>query len=230
MFVSLVIPVFREEGNIEKNLEEIERKVKTNPKEVLIVYDNEDDPTVAAVNRCRDRFSFPVALLKNAYSRGALNAIKTGLEASHSTYVLVTMADLSDDYAKVDEMVTLAETGYDIVCGSRYAKHGKVYGGPFFKQFLSRFAGLFLHYAAGIPTRDITNSFRLYRKEMLRGIHIESTGGFELGMEITVKAFKKGYRIGEVSCAWWDRSSGKSKFRFWKWLPHYLRWFFYALF
>lgn len=227
--LSLIIPVFHEEGNIEKNLRAIEEKINTLKKEVLIVYDFENDPTLVVVNKCKDKFSFPVTLFKNRYGGGALNAIKTGLEAAQSKYCLVTMADLSDDYEKVDTMVALAEDGYDIVCGSRYTKEGKVYRGPFFKQLLSRCAGLSLYYLVGIPTHDITNSFKLYRKEIFDHIPIESTGGFELGMEITVKAFKKGYKIGEVPCSWWDRSFGKSKFRLWKWLPHYLRWFMYAL-
>lgn len=57
---------------------------------------------------------------------------------------------------------------------------------------MSKFAGLSLHYLAGLPVHDVTNSFKLYRKSFLNEVKIESTGGFELGLELVVKAFKSG--------------------------------------
>ena len=102
---------------------------------------------------------------------------------------------------------------------------GKQYGGPFLKGLFSRVAGVSLHWLAGIPTHDISNSFKLYRRTILETIAIESAGGFEIGMEITVKAFLQGYKIAEVPTTWTDRSAGASNFKLWKWLPHYLRWY-----
>ena len=58
---------------------------------------------------------------------------------------------------------------------------------------------------------------------------IESKGGFDVAMEITVKAFKKGYPICEVPVTWKDRTAGKSKFKLWRWLPYYLKWYLYAI-
>jgi len=139
------------------------------------------------------------------------------------------MADLSDDYGVVDSMCGLIAEGYDIVCGSRYMKGGKQIGGPFLKRTLSRCAGLSLHYLFGVPTRDVTNNFKLYDKALLDELVIESQGGFEVAMEITVKAFTKGYPICEVPAVWLDRRAGKTRFRLWKWLPHYLKWYFYAM-
>jgi dolichol-phosphate mannosyltransferase len=63
---------------------------------------------------------------------------------------------------------------------------------------------------------------------MVRSFTIESRGGFELNLELTVKAFLAGYRIAEVPSTWRDRTSGESRFRLWKWLPLYLHWYFYA--
>ncbi len=107
-------------------------------------------------------------------------------------------------------------------------KGGRLVGGPFFKQALSRISGLTLHYLRGIPTHDATNSFKLYDAAMVRELSIESVAGFELGLELTVKAFLNGYRIAEIPSTWRDRSAGTSKFRLFKWLPHYLKWYFYA--
>ena len=55
------------------------------------------------------------------------------------------MADLSDEMTQVDHMYALYLQGFDLVCGSRYMKGGKLIGGPFFKQLLSRISGLTLH-------------------------------------------------------------------------------------
>jgi glycosyltransferase involved in cell wall biosynthesis len=169
----------------------------------------------------------PIELLKNP-SGGVAFAIKTGLRSACGDCLLVTMADLSDDYSIVDRMYQLMMQGYDIVCGSRYMKDGKQIGGPFFKRQLSRTAGLTLKYLAGLPVHDATNSFKLYRKSMTDSINIESENGFEIGMEILVKAHFAGFRVTELPCTWTDRQAGKSRFRIFKWAPKYLRWYFYA--
>ena len=102
---------------------------------------------------------------------------------------------------------------------------GKHEGGPMFKGFLSKMAGLSLHLLAGIPTHDATNSFKLYSKNLLEKISIESIGGFELGIEIAVKAYMGGFKITEVPSEWHDRVEGESHFKLWKWLPHYFHWY-----
>jgi hypothetical protein len=169
-----------------------------------------------------------LTLLRNAYGRGVTGAIKTGLEAVESGPVLVTMADLSDEMTQVDRMYELYLQGYDLICGSRYMRGGKLIGGPFFKQLLSRMSGLTLHYFRGVPTHDATNSFKLYDSQMVRELRVESVAGFELGLELTVKAFLNGYRIAEIPSVWRDRTAGTSRFRVMHWMPHYLKWYFYA--
>ena len=174
-------------------------------------------------------YPFEINLVLNTIGRGALNAIKTGMRTTTSGMVLVMMADSSDRLDVVDSMCALMSRGYDIVCGSRYMRGGRQNGGPLLKGLFSRTAGLSLHLLTRIPTHDVTNSFKLYRKSMLDRIEIESTGGFELGLEICVKAYDAGYRIGEVPSEWFDREDGQSNFRMWEWLPHYLYWYFWCI-
>jgi hypothetical protein len=64
---------------------------------------------------------------------------------------------------------------------------------------------------------------------VLAGIEIESRGGFAYSLEITAKAYAAGHKITELPSTWRDRSAGQSRFRLGAWLPHYLRWYFYAL-
>jgi hypothetical protein len=225
--LTIVCPVYHEQDNIERTLDEVRAKIKT-PHTTLIVYDKDDDPTVPVVERLLPKHP-DVKLLKNDLGRGVLNAIRKGfMQVPEDGACLVVMADLSDDLAKVDSMYALLEQGYDLVCGSRYMRGGKQLGGPPFKSFLSRLAGVTLHALAGLPTRDATNAFRMYRGKVLHAIPIESKGGFELSLEITVKAWRQGFRIGEVPSIWRDRTAGESRFKLWAWLPSYLKWYLLA--
>ena len=227
MTATIVIPVFNENENILKTLDAIAQKV-TGEYELVIVYDSEDDSTLTALDAA-PQLPLQVTRLRNLYGRGALNAIKSGMEYAKSKYVIVTMADLSDPPEVINAMIEQAEKEQsDIVCASRYMRGGKQIGGSFIKGMMSRCAGLSLHYLAGLPTHDPTNSFKLYRKEFLQKVTIESTGGFELGIELVVKAWKNGAKVTETPTTWQDRVGGKSNFQLRKWLPHYLHWYFAA--
>ena len=227
--VTIVIPVYNEGENICVALTAIQREVQGDYV-VAVVYDREEDTTLPALDRWEKESGNKVWRLRNKYGRGALNAIRTGLESADSEYVIVTMADLSDPPSVINDMIRNAdEEGADIVCASRYMRGGKQIGGPVLKGLMSRCAGLSLHLLAGLPTHDPTNSFKLYRKSFLDKMTIESTGGFELGLELVVKGWRQGYKVTEVPTVWTDRVEGKSNFKLWKWLPHYLYWYFAAL-
>lgn len=227
--LSLVCPVYNEADNISAQLDELAAKVHV-PAELVIVYDSDDDTTLPVVRARMPAFSMPIKLLRNAYGRGALNAVRSGLEAStHQTAVCVIMADLSDDIRVIDAMYALIENGtYDVVNGSRYMRGGRQIGGPPLKTFLSRAAGLSLHALCRIPTHDATNNFKMYRGSFLAATPIESAAGFEVGLELVVKAYVAGYRIGEVPSTWRDRVAGESRFDLIRWIPHYFKWYRYA--
>src|SRR5258706_3121504 len=104
-------------------------------------------------------------------------------------------------------------------------KGGHQVGGPLLKRLLSRAAGLSLHHLAGVPTHDPTNNFKLYRRTFLAATPIESSAGFELALELTVKATLAGARIAEVPTTWRDRTAGQSNFKLRKWLPPYRPWY-----
>ena len=108
------------------------------------------------------------------------------------------MADGSDEPHVVDPMVALARDGADVVAASRYMRGGHQIGGPPLKRLMSRTAGLTLHWFAGVPTHDPTNNFKLYSRRFLDTVTIESTAGFELALELTVKATLAGRRVAEV--------------------------------
>jgi dolichol-phosphate mannosyltransferase len=123
----------------------------------------------------------------------------------------------------------LADGGADVVAASRYMPGGRQIGGPRLKRLLSRVAGLSLHNVGGVATHDPTNNFKLYAKRFLDDVTIESEAGFELALELTVKAAIGGRRIAEIPTTWRDRTSGESNFRLRQWLPHYVRWYLVAM-
>jgi dolichol-phosphate mannosyltransferase len=225
----LACPVYNEAENVPALLERLAADVSV-PFELVVIYDRDDDNTLPVLAVLRPQTRFPIRCVKNHYGRGALNAVKTGLEVANGTAVAVIMADLADDLRTVDRMYALVEEdGYDLVVGSRYMRGGKQIGGPLLKGWLSRLAGWSFHLLTGIPTCDITNNFKMYRASFVHAVTIESEAGFEIAMELTVKAYAGGYRIIEIPSTWTDRVAGTSRFQLWKWIPHYLRWYRYGL-
>jgi dolichol-phosphate mannosyltransferase len=225
--LSIVIPVYNEPDNIGATLQRIEAEVRT-PHEVLVVYDFDADTTVPVVRSLQAELP-AVRLHRNDIGRGVLNAMKAGIAASVAPLVLITMADGSDEMDRVDQMVRLGQEGNAVVAGSRYMKGGGQVGGPLLKRLMSRAAGLSLHWVAGVPVHDATNNFKLYRRDFLDSVSIESTGGFELAIELTAKATRSRLPMAEVPTTWRDRTAGASRFRILAWLPKYLRWYFHAL-
>ena len=221
--LSIVMPVFKEGEAVEPILRAMTASVAA-PHEILVVYDFDEDPTVPVIERLA--LELPtVRGLRNELGRGVLNAMKAGIAASSGPYVLISMSDGSDEPHVVDSMVALARDGADVVAASRYMRGGRQVGGPPLKRLMSRTAGLTLHWFAGVPTHDPTNNFKLYSRRFLDTVTIESTAGFELALELTVKATIAGRRVAEVPTTWRDRTAGQSNFKLRKWLPHYLHWY-----
>jgi glycosyltransferase involved in cell wall biosynthesis len=225
--LAVVLPVYNEGAAVEPVLRGLHAGVRTSH-ELVVVYDFDGDTTVPVVAGLRAELPC-LRGLRNDLGRGVLNAMKAGIAGTDAPYVLISMADGSDEPAIVDEMVRLAQAGADIVAASRYMRGGRQVGGPRLKRLLSRLAGLSLHWFAGVPTHDPTNNFKLYSRAFLDRTPIESGAGFELALELTVKATIAGRTIAEVPTTWRDRTFGQSNFKLRKWLPHYLHWYLLAL-
>ena len=224
--LAVILPVYNEGDAVEPVLRGLAAAVAT-PHELVVVYDFDGDTTVPVIRRLEGEIP-GLRGLRNDLGRGVLNAMKAGIAGTDAPLVLVTMADGSDEPHVVDLMVGLARRGADVVAASRYMKGGRQVGGPRLKRMLSRTAGLTLHWFAGVPTHDATSNFKLYSRSFLDEVTIESTAGFELALELTVKATTMGRRVAEVPTTWRDRTAGASNFKLRKWLPNYLHWYLVA--
>lgn len=226
---SLVVPVYNEGANIAAFCREACTHLGDDC-EILICYDFDEDDTLPALEEIGDdQKPANIRLVRNDLGRGVRYAIEAGMRAAETPVVVVMMADLADDFSRVEEMVQRIEAGADVVCGSRYMRGGKQIGGPLLKKLMSRTAGVSLYWLAGVPTHDPTNSFKAYRREFLDEATIESEAGFCLGMELTVKAHFSGRRVEEIPAVWHDREEGESRFKVVGWTPHYLKWYFWSL-
>jgi dolichol-phosphate mannosyltransferase len=225
--LSIVVPVYNEGEAVDPVLRALSNAVAT-PHEILVVYDFDADTNVPVITR----LAADVPEIRghmNTLGRGVLNAMRSGIAASNGRYILISMADGSDEPHLVDPMMELARAGADVVSASRYMRGGRQIGGPPIKRLLSRAAGLTLHWFGGVKTHDPTNNFKLYSRRFLDSVTIESAAGFELALELTVKATLAGQRVAQVPTTWRDRTAGASNFKLRKWLPHYLHWYFAAM-
>jgi glycosyltransferase involved in cell wall biosynthesis len=227
--LSIVLPVYNEGEAVEPVLRAMAAGVAT-AHELVVVYDFDGDTTVPVIDRLVTSGEVPgLRGLRNDLGRGVLNAMKAGIAGTSAPYILISMADGSDEPRIVDAMVALARDGADVVSASRYMPGGRQIGGPRLKGLMSRTAGLTLHWFGGVATHDPTNNFKLYARRFLDATPIESRAGFELALELTVKATLAGRRVAEVPTTWHDRTAGQSNFHLRKWLPQYLRWYLVAL-
>ncbi len=226
--ISVVVPVYNERENIGACLRGLWGALRNVPHEILVCYDFDEDTTLVGIREMSDAPP-TLRLVKNNRGRGAANALRAGFDAAIGDVVVTTMGDLSDPPENIPKMAELMRRdNLAIVSGSRYMRGGSQSGGPLLKRTLSRWAGLSLNWIAGVGTKDATSNFRAYSKEFLKHAWDEERTGFEIALELTVKAHLKGQGVGEVPSTWTDRTAGESRFRLWKWMPNYLRWWFRA--
>lgn len=223
---SIVVPARNEGGQIGVFLERLEESVAT-PVEVLVVVDTPDDSTLIGIKTYKST-KLKVQGVVSKLPKGPANAIRYGISISSANVVVITMADGSDDPRVIDDLIRLIERGCAVAAASRYMAGGQQIGGPRFKKFLSKNSSRALWFLLGVGTHDSTNSFKAYSKTFISEVGIESNKGFEVGLELVAKAHRNRRMIAEVPTIWIDRMIGESNFQLRRWLPHYLRWFFYA--
>lgn len=136
-----------------------------------------------------------------------------GLEFATGNFIIIMDADFSHHPHHIPEFIAKQKSeNYDIVLGTRYAGDGGVYGWDFKRKLVSRGANLLSRVILRPNVSDVTGSFRLYKKEVLKRVILETKSkGYVFQMEMIVRAREAGYKIGEVPIAFVDRIYGDSK-------------------
>ena len=167
--LDIIVPVFREEGNISKTLQEISKISEINYR-ILVIYDFDEDPTLNEINQ---RFNkSEIICLKNKYE-GFNGAIKTGFENIQSKATLLYPADDHKNFNLISKMFNKFNEGYDIVCASRFIDGGSYEGAPLIKRLIVKFVSFTLTNFTSLPTKDATNGFRLFSKSIVEKFPID---------------------------------------------------------
>jgi glycosyltransferase involved in cell wall biosynthesis len=224
--LEIIIPIYNEGEKVIKLLNQFQVIIKTKFK-VLLCYDLHDDNIFNYVNELK-KFNFEVILVKNS-STGPCTAIKEGLYYGNSDCVIVYPADDLLNINILDQMYISFKNNNDIVVASRFIKGGSMKGCPLIKSILVRVASSTLYFFSSIPVKDASNGFRLFSRRLLNTVTVESKIGFAYSLELLAKCNRLKFKIAEIPAQWEERSEGSSRFKIFKWLLQYLRWYFYGL-
>lgn len=153
-------------------------------------------------------------------------ALKTGYAAvdKKAEYILSMDSDFIYNIPQVARLIEEVEKGYDGVIGSRYTKGGELTNYPFPKKVANRLFHLIAGILFNIKCKDLSNNFKLYKKEIFQKLPY-SSDDFAMNAETGILPIMRGYRIKEVPVSWIGRSSemGMSKFKIWKYGAGYIR-------
>ena len=209
----VVIPTYNERENIPRLLPLV---LEQDPRiEVLVIDDASPDGTgeaadrIAAGNPRVHTLHRPGKLgLGTAY----LDGFRWGIEREYD--VLFEMdADFSHDPAHLPQFLQAIER-FDLVLGSRYL-HGRVtvVNWPMGRLLLSWFANVYARVVTGLPVSDATGGFKCFRRKVLLAIDLDPVGseGYAFQIEMSLRAWRRGFAIGEIPIVFADRDIGESK-------------------
>ena len=206
----VVLPTYNERENLPSIVPAI---LAAAPQvDVLVVDDNSPDGTGALADALAAKDP-RVRVLHRARKEGLGRAYLAGFaEALSRGYgrILEMDADFSHDPARLPELLA---SGKDLALGSRYVEGGGTVNWGLGRRVLSKGGSLYARLILGIPVRDLTGGFKCFRRQVLESIDLASvrSTGYAFQIELTYRALKRGFSVGEVPIVFADRRVGKSK-------------------
>jgi dolichol-phosphate mannosyltransferase len=209
----VIVPTFNERQNIARIVETV---LAQDPRlSILVVDDDSPDGTgalvdeIAAANPRVHAIHRPRKMgLGTAYVAG----FRWALERDFA-FVFEMDADFSHDPAHLPQFLQAAADA-DVVLGSRY-RHGKVtvVNWPISRLILSYSANLYARAVTGLPLFDSTGGFKCFRRRVLEAIDLDAvqSNGYAFQIEMSFRAWKKGFHIVEIPIVFTDRTEGESK-------------------
>lgn len=215
MKLSIIIPAHNEESSIEETVLTFHDKLSAEkiPHEILVIEDNSKDKTEEILKALTKRVK-EVRYVNNKPPNGFGFAVRAGLDNFKGDCVAIVMADLSD---RPQDLITyyrkMVGGNYDAVFGSRFIKGGKTIDYPRFKLLLNRLTNTIIRILFGIRYNDVTNAFKLYRKETIEGLKPFLSHHFNLTVELPLKTIVRRYSYAVVPNHWTNRKAGESKLK-----------------
>ena len=215
MKLSVVIPAYNEEGSISETITTLHAVLESEKieHEIIIVNDNSKDNTLPILEELKKNIS-SLVYYTNKGPNGFGYAVRYGLERFSGDCVAIMMADLSDDPADLVRFYSeMLKGNYDCVFGSRWIKGAKVIDYPQPKKFINRFVNNLVSWSFGLKYNDLTNAFKLYKKETIHGLKPFLSPHFNITLEMSLKAIVRNYSYTYLPNSWQNRKSGESKLK-----------------
>lgn len=221
----VIIPTYNERPAVAAIVERVRRAVPA--ADVLIVDDASPDGTGALADALaaadpavhvlhRTAKQGLGAAYKHAYAwaleRGYTQLVQLDADGSHQPEQLpALLAAASTPHAA--KGATRGAPGADVVVGSRWVEGGAIVNWPKRRQLLSRGGSLYSRWMLGLPYRDITAGYRVFRADALRAIDLDAVHSHGYGFQVDMlwHAHRAGLSIVEVPITFVERSEGESK-------------------
>jgi dolichol-phosphate mannosyltransferase len=213
--LSLIIPAYNEEKNIENTVLAFFNELQKNniPHEILVVNDNSKDSTEEKLKNLRLTIS-SLRYINNEGPNGFGYAIRKGLDNYTGDCVAMVMADLSDNPKDLALFyMEMVNSNVDCIFGTRWSNGGRTYDYPKHKLILNRIFNNLIRLIFGIRYNDCTNAFKLYKRETIDGIKPILSPHFNLTVELPLKAIIRGFSYNVLPNTWRNRTFGKSNLK-----------------
>lgn len=208
----VIIPTYNELENMPKLIPAVLSQDEN--VHILIVDDNSPDGTAKFVEEQAAKNN-RVHLIKREKKTGLGTAYIAGFKyalQNDYNYILEMDADFSHDPSEIKNFLVAIKEN-DLVLGSRYINGVRVLNWPMRRLLLSFFASIYTRLITGLPVHDATGGYKCFRRRVLEAIDLEKvrSNGYSFQIEMTFKAYAKGFKIKEIPIVFVDRVKGKSK-------------------
>ena len=227
--LSILLPV-RNEGINLKIMLKILRSILEVKHEVIVIADDENDESILIVKKLEESYS-QLRYVHNNYGPGAVNAIRSGVDASRGEYILILAADEIGPVIAIEDMLSLMDEGCEFVSATRYKHGGRRLGGSMVSQVLSRIANSLFHLISRSPFSDLTTGIKMFKKDLFYSLDLKSRNvGWAVTFEMAIKSQYADIKLGEVPIVSIDRLyGGQSTFSVGPWVIEYSRWFLWGI-
>jgi len=209
----VVIPTYNEAANLAHLVPHI---LAQDPRlDILIVDDNSPDGNgqlAEALRQKEPRLSVIHREGKLGLGTAYIVGFRWALERDYAL-VFEMDADLSHDPAYLKDFLKAVEEA-DLVLGSRYlGGRVAVVNWPITRLMLSYSANIYARWVTGLRIWDLTGGFKCFRKQVLEAIDLTQvrSNGYAFQIEMSVRAWRKGFRLREIPIVFVDRTEGSSK-------------------
>lgn len=203
--LSIVLPAYNEESNIETAVRAATDAASRfcAEHEVIVVDDGSADATADIVNRLAEDDS-RIRLVSHAVNEGYGAALKSGFLAAKMDLIFFTDADNQFDLGEIGEFLALIDS-VDVVAGYRINRCD-----PLVRRLNAAAWNYLVRALFYVPVRDIDCAFKLFRREVMDGLHLDSFGAM-VNTELMVKLGRSGYRVVELGVTHRPRTSGVAR-------------------